>query len=120
MRAVIKTAADFGHLINLLTRGLHKYPDGLDVSVRKFEPPKSGAQNAKLHVLLARFADCSGDERSYIKEVFKHLHGPMIVVRLGTKEVATAKSIAEYTKAEASDMIEHVLMVAAEQGYVIE
>ena len=120
MRAVIKTAGDFGHLINLLTRGLSKYPEGLDISVCKFEPPKSGAQNAKLHVLIARLADASGNERDMLKQMFKDEFGPVVVVRLKNKEVATAKGLRDYTKAEASDMIEHVLMVAAEQGYVIE
>lgn len=86
------------------------------VQVADYVPPKTHAQNSKLHALFTELALQIDGTKSEVKSYFKDLYGPKVNV-MGRK---VNKSVADYTREECSEMIEHVYHDAAEAGYELE
>lgn len=89
---------------------------GLLITIEPYRPPATSKQKAKLFAMLNELANESGNESGYLRAYFEHEHGPTIV---GTSGNAYPKPMSEYSREEASVMIEHVIRVAAEHGYTV-
>ena len=83
------------------------------VEIRPYKPPRNLEQNAKLHAMFRELANFTGYSESEIKDYFKSEYGPHKVIAIDVvKDVP--KGTSEYSKAEASEMIEHLYRVGAE------
>jgi hypothetical protein len=115
---LIRRAAQLPPLVREIERRVANGP----LRVRlEAEPSRTREQNAYLHVAIRALADHTGARESDLREYFKDQYGPTVWLRLGRrKPKLIAKSIADYTLAEASAMIEHVERTAAECGLLME
>ncbi len=91
---------------------------GILVSIEIYNPPKTGAQNAKLHAMVAELANENGHSFEELKETIKAAWGPRVTRNVLGKAVRVPKSWENLTKAEASALIETVHRIAAEYGGV--
>jgi len=82
-------------------------------------PSRSREQLAFLHVAVRALAEHTGARESDLKEHFKQEYGPEAIVTLPNRDCRVRKSWADYSMAEASEMLEHVIRTAAECGLLI-
>ncbi len=87
------------------------------VEIRPYKPPRSLEQNARMHSMFRQLANFTGYSESEIKDYCKSEVGPHKVIAIDqVKDVP--KGTSEYSKLEASDMIEHLYRIGAEVGCV--
>ena len=103
-------------LVREVERRLQAGPVRVSIGAR---PSKSHEQNAYLHLAIRQLASHLGMGESELKDALKAEYGPEKVVRLGNQTTVIRKSVAEYSKAEAGAMIEHVERIAAECGLLL-
>lgn len=113
MRLVIKIEAEYrracAHLQAVWIR--EKDRGGISLEVLPFVEPITPPQRGKLYVVIDELSAETGSEALYLRNYFERSYGPTLD--------GNPKPMAEYSKAEASAMIERVIQVAAEQGYSI-
>jgi hypothetical protein len=90
------------------------------VSIGPTRPRRSLAQNALLHALIGQLATHLGYTPDELKDVLKELYGRKRAVDIAGERILVPVSTAYYTKAELSDMIEHVHRLAAEYDCQLE
>lgn len=92
------------------------------LEIKEFKPPKTNPQNRKMHGMWRELAKFTGSSAANMKEYFKDTWGsdsdyPVIIN--GTAKIVK-KSVADYSKMDCIDMIEHIYRVGSEAGYVFK
>lgn len=82
-------------------------------------PSRSREQNAYLHLAIRSLAVHVGMGAEELKAHLKQQYGPNSARKVGSDTVIVPKSMGEYTREEAAEMIEHVLRLAAECGLLL-
>lgn len=90
------------------------------VTISRKRAKRSLEQNAKLHVLIGQLATHLGYTPDELKDVIKHMFGRKKVIEMAGNRTLVPVSTTEYTKAEMSDIIEHIYRLAAEYGAELE
>lgn len=115
MRLKITTEAEYD-------RAVHHFRDvwrrersraGVSFEVVPFVEPMNSPQRGRLFGLIYDLALRSGSEPPYLRAYFENQFGPT----LDNGDGALPKPMSDYSKDEASAMIERVIQVAADQGY---
>ena len=87
----------------------------LMVTVEPYKPPASGDQKGKMFAMIGEIANELGYEREELRQVVKDKYGPVKQIKLrGGGVHETPKSMSQYSRKEASDMIERLYQLAAE------
>ena len=117
MRLTVKSEEEYEracrHLLDVWRRERERA--GISVEVLPFVEPMTPKQRGKLFAILDELADMSGNEPVYLRADFEKHYGPSVDGKSGP----LPKPMSQYTKAEATAMIERVIQVAAEQGYTL-
>ena len=103
-------------LVRELERRLEHGPVRVLVGYR---PSRSTEQNAYLHHAIRALAQHVGMGEDELKEALKAEYGPEVEVRVGNLRTVVRKSVSQYTKAEAAELIGHVERIAAECGLLL-
>lgn len=119
IRSVIATEAQLDRLASRLRALIEGKGLSLLVTVTRWRPPKTTSQNALMHVLIRELADHVGYGEEELKQYFKSECGPRKIIEVNGKIYAIPKSMTDYTREEASDMIEQIHRIAAEAGAVV-
>lgn len=94
-------------------------PQPLLITVTAWRPPKTVSQNAYMHVAIRELADHVGYGEEEMKTYLKGEFGPRKIIEINGKIHAIPKSMTDYTREEASDMIEQIHRIGAEVGAII-
>jgi len=120
MKIVVRTAEQLRNCGNEIIRQFRLHSErGLLIGIDLYSPPRTQAQNAKLHAMLAELAEALGYAREELKDTIKEQYGPRVTRKLADTEVSVPKGISEYSRQEASDMIEKLHYIAAECGITL-
>jgi hypothetical protein len=90
------------------------------VTISRKRAKRSIEQNSLFHVLVGQLASHLGYTPDELKDVLKHMYGRKKLVEMAGERTMVPVSTTEYTKAEMSDMIEHIYRLAAEYGAELE
>ena len=99
-----------------LDRAYHAERDraGLMVEIGPFVPPATRPQLKRLFASVNDLADQAGVDAKWLRRWLEDNVGPQIP---GPDGAGAGKSFGQYSKAEASAMIERVRELASERGY---
>jgi hypothetical protein len=122
VKLVVRTPEQASRCAAEIAKQARRHERGLLVTIEVWKPPLTGAQNAKLHVLIHELADRVGyadpDElKSALKE---SAFWPHKTVAVGERAVTIPKSTKDLSREEASGCIEGVLAIAAEMGVTLD
>ena len=87
------------------------------IEIKRYKPPRSLPQNAKLHAMIRELATEIGYSEDELKDYFKSTFGPQKVLFVLGNEKRIPKSTTEYNKLEMADMIGQVERIGAELGF---
>ena len=87
------------------------------LEVKRYRPPRSLPQNAKLHVMIGELADHTGYSPSELKEWLKLEYGIYQKITISGKSANIPLSTASYTKQQMAELIGHIERIGAELGF---
>ena len=89
------------------------------LEIKPYKPPRTLEQNAKYHAMCRELAEFVGHTESDIKEYMKLEYGPKKPFGVGSWQESKyiPKGVSQYSKEEASMMIEHLYRIGAELGF---
>ncbi len=113
MKLTIRTETEYDRAVRHFRDVWRRERDnaGVTLEVLPFVEPITSPQRGKLFGLIDQLSDESGNAAKFLRNHFESMYGPT----LGGKP----KPMEDYSKTEASAMIERVFQVASEQGYSI-
>jgi len=100
-----------------MRRWLERSDTPLLVTITDWKPPSTNSQKAKIHAMIDELAAAVGYTSGEMKQILKDEVGAYFTDRKGNRR---PKSIADYSKQELSDLIEHTYRLAAEAGVLLE
>lgn len=86
------------------------------VTIEDYRPPKTSAQNAKMHILWREVAHHTGRSEDEIKSIFKMEWGPRDEVSIENGRWDIPKSTRKYSRKECAEMMDITYMKGAEWG----
>ena len=118
MKAVIRQRNDALRFVDRFCseNGVHWEKPQL-IEIKRYSPPRSMPQNAKLHAMIRELATELGYTEDELKDYFKLTFGPQKIMRVAGEEKRIPLSTTEYNKVQMTDLIAHVERVGAELGF---
>ncbi len=119
-RVIITTEDQTQRAVAAIRKELRKSGRPVLVTVTKYVPPRSLNQLAFLHSAIRQLAGEVGHTPAELKEWLKLEHGPTESVEVGGRAHILPVSMGQYSRQQASDMLDHVQRIAADLGVLIE
>lgn len=87
------------------------------LEVKRYKPPRSLSQNAKLHVMVNELANHVGYSPSELKEWVKREYGVYQEITILGSTTNIPLSTTSYTKQQMAELIGHIERIGAELGF---
>lgn len=118
MKAVIRSHNEGANFLSRACRDLGEQFDKPQlIEIKRYHPPRSLPQNAKLHAMIGELANEIGYSAAELKDWLKLEYGVYKTLDINGRKTNIPKSTAEYTKIEMAELIGHVERIGAEMGF---